>query len=166
VLLFANGTGAPLTTAHPDWPQFVAAMDALCLDLAQQIVLDGEGITKFITLNVTGARSDEEADIAARSVANSFLVKTGWAGTYPVWGRIIDAVGYSRAIVDPDRIAIAYDGVPVARGGMHAGTDPSAIAQVIARPSYTISIDLGLGEGSAVLYTCDCTEEYVRINMF
>ena len=90
---------------------------------------DGEGMTRFVTLKVKGAIDDEQADVAARAVANSFLVKTGWAGTYPVWGRIIDVLGYCKATIEPNAVDMWYN-------------------------------DL------AVVYTCDCTEEYVRINMF
>lgn len=166
VLALANGqSGVTLSPAHPAWADFTAAFDAVCLEMAIQIVKDGEGVTKFITLDVSGARSDADADTAARFVANSYLVKTGWAGTYPVWGRIMDAIGYSPALVDENKVSIDYDNVPVARQGVFAGSPQAAIDAVTKQPAYTIRIDLGLGAGKARLYTCDCTEEYVRINL-
>jgi glutamate N-acetyltransferase/amino-acid N-acetyltransferase len=167
VIALANGrSGVTLAPGSPGWEAFAAAFRAVCMEMAIAIVRDGEGVTKFITLEVSGARSDAEADAAARSVANSYLVKTGWAGTYPVWGRIMDALGYSPATVDETRVSIDYDQVPVARGGVFAGSAQADLDAVTRSPAYTIRIDLGLGPGRARVYTCDCTEEYVRINMF
>jgi glutamate N-acetyltransferase/amino-acid N-acetyltransferase len=167
VLALANGaSGLTLVPGSADWSAFARAFEAVCLEMAIQIVKDGEGVTKFITLDVLGACSDAEADAAARSVANSYLVKTGWAGTYPVWGRIMDSIGYSPAKVEENKVSIDYDQVAVARNGVFAGSKQEDIDAVTRKPAYTIRIDLGLGKGAARVYTCDCTEEYVRINMF
>jgi glutamate N-acetyltransferase/amino-acid N-acetyltransferase len=169
VFVFANGLAgnATLHPGHPDWPQFQAALNGVIFDLAMKIVWDGEGMTKFIELRAKGAASDAEADKALRAVANSFLVKTGWAGTYPVWGRIADVLGYCGVEIDPDAMGIDYEDVPVMRNGMSAGTPKEQLDAIIAGSRYTITVDLGTnGPGTAVLYTCDCTEEYVRINMF
>ena len=169
VLMLANGAAehTPLSVQHPQWESFQHALNDLVFDLAMQIVKDGEGMTRFITLKVQGALDDAQADIAARAVANSLLVKTGWVGTYPVWGRILDVLGYCAAKIDPDRVAIDYDGLPVALNGMAAESDAEALSAVTQSDGYTITMDLGMGgPGEALIYTCDCTEEYVRINMF
>lgn len=169
VIVLANGAAdhTQLVPGHQDWQKFQDALNDLVFDLAMQIVKDGEGMTRFITLKVRGALNDSDADVAVRAVANSLLVKTGWVGTYPVWGRIIDVLGYCRAHINPDRVAMEYDGLPVAVNGMAADTDPEALNAVSQSDGYTITMDLGTGgRGEAVLYTCDCTEEYVRINMF
>ncbi|MCC5842883.1 MAG: bifunctional glutamate N-acetyltransferase/amino-acid acetyltransferase ArgJ [Verrucomicrobia bacterium] len=169
VFVFANGSAgnAALSPEHPDWSLFQTALNGVIFDLAMKIVWDGEGMTKFIELRAKGAVSDAEADKALRAVANSFLVKTGWAGTYPVWGRIADVLGYCGVEIDPDAMGIEYNAIPVMRGGMSAGTPKETLDAVISENRYTITVDLGTGgSGTAVLYTCDCTEEYVRINMF
>ena len=169
VIAFANGSAghAPLTRSHPDFPAFQTALNGVMFDLAMKIVWDGEGMSKFIELRATGAVNDAEADKALRAVANSFLVKTGWAGTYPVWGRIVDVLGYCGVEMDPDRVAMYYNDLQVMRDGMSAFPDSEAMSNIIQGKRYTITMDLGTGgSGRAVLYTCDCTEEYVRINMF
>lgn len=169
VFLFANGVAGnrPLGPDHPDVDLFQTALNGLVFDLAMKIVWDGEGMTRFVELRATGAASDAEADKALRAIANSFLVKTGWAGTYPVWGRIADVLGYCGVELHPDRMAIDYEDVPVMRNGMSAGTPKEKLDGIVTGKRYTITVDLGTGgNGFAILYTCDCTEEYVRINMF
>ncbi len=169
VVLLANGRAGnlPLTPGHADWELFVTALRGVVFDLAMKIVWDGEGMTKFVELRAEGAVSDAEADKALRAIANSFLVKTGWAGTYPVWGRIADVLGYCGVEIDPDRMAIDYDDLPMMRDGVSAKPDPEKLAALLKGNRYTIRVNLGTGgDGAAVLYTCDCTEEYVRINMF
>jgi len=169
VVILANGRAGhePLTPSHPDFAVFQTALEGLVFDLAMKIVWDGEGMTRFVELRAKGAASPAEADKALRAIAHSFLVKTGWAGTYPVWGRIADVLGYCGVDVDPDRMGIDYDNVPVMRRGMAAGTAKGDLDAIVTQKRYTITVDLGTGgDGQAVLYTCDCTEEYVRINMF
>ena len=169
VIAFANGAaGNPtLRENDPDFALFQTALNGLLFDLAMKIVWDGEGMSKFIELRAEGAANDAEADKALRAVATSFLVKTGWAGTYPVWGRIVDVLGYCGVDLNPDRLAMRYDDLPVMRDGMSAFPDKAALEKIITGKRYTIAMDLGTGgNGTAVLYTCDCTEEYVRINMF
>ena len=166
VLFLANGSAghAPLDTTHPDWPAFKAAVFALTHDLAMKIMRDGEGVTKVVTIRVQGAVSNEEADCAARSVGNSLLVKTSWVGNFPNWGRVMDALGYSAATIQEDRVDIAYDGLPATAGGLAASTPLDELKKVIERSSFTIDIDLHVGDGEAIVYSCDCTEEYVKIN--
>ena len=165
-LLLANGAAGhqPLQPGHPDWPAFCAALNALTLNLAVKMARDGEGATKLVTVRVLGARTEADADLAARAVANSLLVKTSWVGDYPNWGRIMDSIGYSRAKVVEERVDISYDQLPAVRGGVFAGTPLRALEKIQHQTAFTITINLNLGRGAAVIYTCDCTEEYVRIN--
>jgi glutamate N-acetyltransferase/amino-acid N-acetyltransferase len=167
VLLMANGEAGnkPLKKSHPDWDAFCEAVNTITMNLALKIVEDGEGASKVVTIRVKGARNEAEADIAARSVANSLLVKTSWVGDYPNWGRIMDALGYSEAKVDEGRVEIRYDDMPAAKDGVAAGTSLEDLKRVQRQKAFTIDIDLHLGAGEAVVYTCNCTEEYVRINM-
>lgn len=167
VLLMANGAAGnrPLRRSHSEWNRFAEALRAVTMNLALKMVEDGEGATKVVTIKVRGARNDADADIAARSVANSLLVKTSWVGDYPNWGRIMDALGYSRAKVDEERVDISYDDLPAARGGLFAGTSVEDLKRIQRQKAFTIDINLNLGGGEAVVYSCDCTEEYVRINM-
>ena len=137
----------------------------VALHLAQKIVEDGEGATKFVTITVSGAASGEDAEKAARAVANSLLVKTSWYGADPNWGRVIDAVGYSGAEVREDLVDIRYDGVFAVRGGRQAPeTTADDMRKIILKRSFSLTIDLHLGQGSDTVYTCDCSPEYVKIN--
>ena len=167
VLLMANGAAGnrPLRPGHKDWPVFVAAMRWLTRELAAKIVKDGEGATKFVTVTVKGARTGADADRAARAVANSLLVKTSWFGMDPNWGRVIAAVGYSGAAVRDDKVSIDFEGVPAVKGGCIApGFSLEQLEAILQRPAFEIVVDLHLGRGCATVYTCDCSEEYVRIN--
>jgi glutamate N-acetyltransferase / amino-acid N-acetyltransferase len=167
VLFFANGQAGnrPLKPTHSDWKVFCEAVNALTINLALKIVADGEGASKVVTVRVKGARSEADADIAARSVANSLLVKTSWVGEYPNWGRIMDALGYSDAKIDEEKVEIRYDDRVAAKNGVVADTPLDDLKRIQRQKAFTIDIDLHLGKGEAVVYTCDCTEEYVRINM-
>ncbi len=167
VLFFANGQAGnrPLKPTHSDWKTFHEAVNAVTLNLALKIVADGEGAGKVVTVRVKGARTEADADIAARSVANSLLVKTSWVGEYPNWGRIMDALGYSDAKIDEEKVEIRYDDKLAAKNGVVAWSSIDDLKRVQRQKAFTIDIDLHLGQGEAVIYTCDCTEEYVRINM-
>lgn len=167
VLLLANGQAGNdvLSPTHTDWPAFREALFSVTLDAAKTIVQDGEGATKVVTVHVTGARSETDAEEAARAVANSSLIKTSWAGGQANWGRVMDAVGYSRAMIVEEAIDIDYDGQPAVRGGLYAGTNQEALDQITQQDSFTLGIDLHQGSGEAMVYSCDTTEEYVRINV-
>ncbi len=167
VLFFANaqaGHSTACAPGHSEWPDFRRAVAEVCFDLAMQIVRDGEGAKKLVTVEVCGARSTAEADAAARAVGNSMLVKTSWAGPHVQWGRVMDALGYSAAKIDPDKVEIDYNGVPAVQNGMPAGTPDATLEQAVAGEAFTLHIDLHLGEGRATIYSCDCTEDYVKIN--
>ena len=167
VLFMANGAagGEPLASGHPDWPAFSGAVAHVTRELALKIAADGEGSTKLVTVNVNGAATVEDARKAARAVANSLLVKTSWYGCDPNWGRVIDAVGYSGADVREEFVDISYDDCHAVHNGQVAGDTALAdLEQVLRQDRFSVNIDLNLGDGTDTVYTCDCSEEYVRIN--
>jgi glutamate N-acetyltransferase/amino-acid N-acetyltransferase len=144
---------------------FGRALEALLERLARMLVVDGEGATKLVTVTVRGALSRREAILAARSVANSPLVKTAINGQDPNWGRIMMALGKSAARVDQTRVSIVFgEETIVERGLFREGAKVEKIREIMSRPEYGITIDLGLGSGEDSVLTCDLSEEYVRIN--
>ncbi len=167
VAILANGLAetAPLEANRRGLRQLAQGVEAVTGRLARLLVEDGEGATKVVTVVVRGAGSRRDALAAARSVAGSLLVKTAINGQDPNWGRIMMALGKSPARVDPDRVAIAFDDeLLVERGALREGARLDRIRETMARPAYTIAIDLGLGRGEERMLTCDLSEEYVRIN--
>jgi glutamate N-acetyltransferase/amino-acid N-acetyltransferase len=167
VAVLANGLAEnpPLERVGPGLRRFARALEALTGRLARMLVTDGEGATKLVTIAVRGAASRRDAVTAARSVANSPLVKTAINGQDPNWGRLMMALGKSAAKVDADRVGIAFeDEALVERGMLREGARVEAIREIMGRPAYTIAIDLGLGRGEDQVWTCDLSEEYVRIN--
>jgi glutamate N-acetyltransferase/amino-acid N-acetyltransferase len=164
VMILANGAAGNKPFKGATALLFQDALNHVCLDLAQKIVRDGERVTKFVTLSVTGAASDKEAERAARAVANSLLVKCSWYGGDPNWGRLMDAVGYSGATVSEGRVMIAYDGIPAVIGGQAARKGMARIKAIAAKDEFTIEINLGIGKGACTLYCSDLTEGYVDFN--
>jgi glutamate N-acetyltransferase/amino-acid N-acetyltransferase len=167
VICLANGQAGNevLSQDSQHWKTFYHALEKVLFDLSMMIVKDGEGATRVITVRVNGAASSGEAEEAARAVANSMLNKTAWAGKRPNWGRIMDAIGYSYAQVQENKVDIDYDDVPAVRNGMAAGTPEEKLVAAVSKEAFTININLNLGSGSTVVYTCNCTEDYVRINV-
>ncbi|MGD1020698.1 MAG: bifunctional glutamate N-acetyltransferase/amino-acid acetyltransferase ArgJ [Verrucomicrobiia bacterium] len=159
VIVLANGVAG-----KPPLTKFQAALDFVCLELAKMIVRDGEGVSKFVTINVRGAATERDAEIAARAVANSVLVKTSWCGGDPNWGRILDALGYSLARVNADLVDVGYEGVPAVRGGLPTRTPIAKLKKIVAKPTFSIDIHLHLGRGRCTMHTCDLTEKYVELN--
>ena len=144
---------------------FEAALEGVLRDLAHQVVRDGEGATKFVAVAVTGAASDADALRAARAVAQSPLVKTALAASDPNWGRIVMAVGKSGARADRDRLAIRIGEVEVAREGWASPLyEEGRAAEHMRGQEVRIAVDLGVGTGEAVIWTCDLTTRYVEIN--
>jgi glutamate N-acetyltransferase/amino-acid N-acetyltransferase len=144
---------------------FRAALDAVLIDLAQQIVRDGEGAEKFVEIAVTGATSATAARRIGLAIGNSPLVKTAIAAGDANWGRIVMAVGKSGERADRDRLAIWIGGVAVAaEGGPVPGYDEAPIARHMAGREITIAVDIGLGRGKATVWTCDLTHRYIDIN--
>ena len=169
VLVFATGKAPgqdPVTDpTDPRLDDFRAALHALMKDLALQIVRDGEGARKMVTINVTGAESDRAAFEIARSIANSPLVKTAVAGEDANWGRVVMAVGKAGEKADRDRLAIWFGDIRVAfQGERDPDYSEEHASAVMRQDEITIRADLGIGDGQATVYTCDLTKEYVAIN--
>jgi len=170
-MLFATGAAAAdgqdrVTSADdPRLAGFCAALNDLLKDLALQVVRDGEGARKMVEITVTGAETDQAAKRIALSIANSPLVKTAVAGEDANWGRIVMAVGKAGEMADRDRLAIWFGDVRVAVDGER---DPhyseAAATAVMQQEDIPVRVDLGLGDGSATVWTCDLTKEYVAIN--
>jgi len=168
VLLFATGRAgnAPLSSFEDAGADaFQAALTDLCLDLAQQVVRDGEGASKFIAIDVEGAESDESAHRIAMSIANSPLVKTAIAGEDANWGRVVMAVGKAGEPAERDRLSIRFGATQVARNGLAVeGYDEAPVAAHLKGQEITIGVDIGLGDGRATVWTCDLTHGYISIN--
>jgi glutamate N-acetyltransferase / amino-acid N-acetyltransferase len=167
VVVLANGLAEnrPVEVGGRGLRQFAAGLDALTTKLARMLVADGEGATKLVTIAVRGAASRKDALAAARSVANSPLVKTAVNGADPNWGRIMMALGKSAARVDQDKVAIAFgEEAIVERGVLREGVRLERIREIMGGQEYEITIDLGLGRGEDRVWTCDLSEEYVHIN--
>lgn len=186
VLVLANGLAANPVLAAPsrsrlrpgpksraarrDGAVFQAALDHVCLELAKMIVRDGEGVSRFVTIRLQGARSAADADAAARAVANSALVKTSWNGGDPNWGRIIDALGYSAAKVAEEKVDIGYS-APGSRNilwslkrGQPTRVKFKKLCAAVAAKEFDLHINLNLGSGDALMYSADLTEAYVDFN--
>jgi glutamate N-acetyltransferase/amino-acid N-acetyltransferase len=149
---------------------FQAALNHVCLELAKMIVRDGEGVSRFVTVRVSGAKNYSDADAAARAVANSALVKTSWHGGDPNWGRIIDALGYSPAAVVEEKVDIGYS-APNSRKvlwSLKRGQPTKAtfkqLCLAVAPKEFDLHIHLNLGNAGAVMYAADLTEHYVDFN--
>ncbi|WP_298840697.1 bifunctional glutamate N-acetyltransferase/amino-acid acetyltransferase ArgJ [uncultured Roseobacter sp.] len=144
---------------------FSTALHGVMRDLAHQVVRDGEGASKFVEITVSGALNDRDARIHALSIANSPLVKTAIAGEDPNWGRVVMAVGKSGAAADRDRLAIRFGNVIVAENGwVSPDYNEAEAAAHMKKQDLLISVDIGLGDGSATVWTCDLTHGYIEIN--
>ncbi len=144
---------------------FEAALSDIMHDLAHQVVRDGEGATKFVTVTVEGAKDDEDAHRVALSIANSPLVKTAIAGEDANWGRVVMAVGKSGAAADRDRLSIRFGDITVAENGWRAPSySEAATSAYMKNPELEIGVDLGIGDGKSTVWTCDLTHGYISIN--
>jgi glutamate N-acetyltransferase/amino-acid N-acetyltransferase len=167
--LVATGAGPLPRIEQPGAPAAQRLQDAItsvCIELAQAIVRDGEGATKFVTINVTGGRDLAECRQVGLTVANSPLVKTALFAGDPNWGRILAAVGRCGvAGLDTDYVNLDIDSVPIVRHGARVPDYAEApVAEVMQRPDFAITIDLGRGGARARFWTCDFSYDYVRIN--
>ena len=145
--------------------EFAAALEEVMLDLAQQVVRDGEGATKFVEIRVTGAVSDTDAKVHGLAIANSPLVKTAIAGEDPNWGRVVMAIGKSGAAADRDLLSISFGDILVAeKGWVSPGYREEDAAAYMKGQELVIGVDLGLGEGKSTVWTCDLTHGYIEIN--
>jgi glutamate N-acetyltransferase / amino-acid N-acetyltransferase len=167
VLVLANGAAgnAPIDgTDRAAQAAFTAALADVCGSLAEQMARDAEGATKFVRVEVVGARSDADARVAARAVANSQLVQCSLNGGDPYCGRVLSELGASGAHLDPDRVDIAYDDVTVCRDGIACAHDEGALAAVMAGHDITIRCDLRLAHGAATILTTDLSHAYIDEN--
>ena len=166
VLIMANGTAgnSPLTEKSPGYKKFRETLFELTDEFSRMIVSDGEGATRLIIIRLHGARNYSDAKKAAFSVAKSPLVKTAVYGRDANWGRIMAALGYSGALIRENSVDISINGIKLVRGGLGTGKDMDASEALRHNNEVTIDINLNIGTGTERVYTCDLTEEYLRIN--
>ena len=164
-VIFANGdSGVTLEENSADTDKFKAALLALMQNLARKQVMDGEGATKFVAIEVDGAPDTESAKLLAEAVANSLLCKTAWFGCDPNWGRIVAALGYAGVKFDPDKVDVFYDDKIVVSKGGDAGTPEKDLAQILQNREFTVKVHLNQGKGEYWVWTSDVSYEYVKIN--
>lgn len=166
VVVLANGMAGntKITEENAAYETFCAKLMALCTELAKEIAADGEGASKFLTINVKGAKSFADAKTVGMAVANSPLVKTAFFGEDPNWGRVICAVGYSGADMVPEKTVVKFGGITIFDCGVGAAYDSEALVKVMREKDITIDIELNMGEADATVWTCDLSYEYVKIN--
>lgn len=166
VIVLANGeaNNAKITEENADYQIFFDKLMMLCTELAKQIAADGEGASKFLTINVKGAKSFADAKTVGMAIANSPLVKTAFFGEDPNWGRVICAVGYSGADMVPEKTVVKFGGITIFANGTGATYDEKALAHVMKEKDIVIDIELNMGQKDATVWSCDLSYEYVKIN--
>ena len=166
VIVLANGeaNNAKITEENADYQIFFDKLMMLCTEIAKQIAADGEGASKFLTINVRGAKSFADAKTVGMAIANSPLVKTAFFGEDPNWGRVICAVGYSGADMVPEKTVVKFGGITIFANGTGATYDEKALAHVMKQKDIVIDIELNMGEEDATVWSCDLSYEYVKIN--
>jgi len=165
ILLTSGLAGNPTVTKQDaSFAKFARALDELCDDLARQMALDAEGATRMFKVMIKGAATQAEAAIAARAVADYDLVKCAVNGGDPKWGRIVCAVGSSRARVNPDKLTCKLDKLIVFRNGQPARFDVKQASRIVSQREHTITVDLGMGKNSDFCYGVDLSRDYVTIN--
>jgi len=167
VLLMANGKAAhpAIQKMDKDGKMFESMLTEVCGELAKSVVKDGEGATKFVEIQVKGAKSEDDAKRAAYAIAHSPLVKTAFFGEDANWGRILSALGHSGAKIDPGRIDVSFDNAPIVRKGMgvHPRQEERA-SQVIKKKSFCVTVHLHQGKSGTSVFTTDLSIDYVKIN--
>ena len=166
LLVLANGfaKNEEIRENTSAFQQFLAALEYILIKLAKMIARDGEGATKFLEIIVSGARTEDEATQAARSVANSNLVKTALHGADANWGRILCAVGYSGVEFNPAKVSIGFNDLPVLKPNYEIVLDEEKAKATLSQDNITVQINLNQGSAEARFWTCDLTKEYVHIN--
>jgi len=165
VLVMANGLSGVVIQSPAQKDIFQKILDEIFLDLAKQLVRDGEGVTKLVEIKVRNAPSDSDAQKVADTVAHSPLVKTAFFGEDANWGRIIGAVGRAGVDVDPNRIDLYFDDVQMVKAGMGCGkTVELEATKVLKKSEFTVAVHLNMGQGFGSMITCDFSVDYVRIN--
>ena len=166
VVVLANGAAGnkKIITKDADYEKFYETLKNICIELAKKIAADGEGASKFLTINVTGAKTFADAKQVGMSVANSPLVKTAFFGQDANPGRTICAVGYSGVQLDPEKISIRFGALTVYDKGLVTKFDEDAMRKILAEHDIIVDIELGLDDAAATVYTCDLSFQYVKIN--
>lgn len=166
VLVMASGLADTdqLTPSHPDWDNFTLALHKTFEDLAKQIARDGEGATKLVEVNVTGALTDDEARIIAKKIVGSNLVKTAIYGADANWGRIIGAIGHSAATVNPDNVDISIGDIQMLKSSQPHPFSEDLAKEYLQNKDVIIHVNLNLGSGNGTAWGCDLTYDYIKIN--
>ena len=166
VLILANGFSRVKIEEQSGVIQaeFKDAVLQVCKTLARKCVTDGEKVTKFVELQIDGAPSNEDAEKVARCIANSLLVKSSWYGSDPNWGRIVDAAGYAQIGLDFDRFDLSYNEVPAVEMGKPLPMNKNKWKEIVSQKAFELKIHLHMGEGSAIIWSNDLSEEYVNYN--
>jgi glutamate N-acetyltransferase/amino-acid N-acetyltransferase len=167
VLMLANraADNRALRYGTPAFKTFQRGLDHVTKHLARMVVEDGEGVTKFVEVQVHGAATLSDARRAAEAIANSNLVKCAWFGNDPNWGRLMDAIGYSGCKLREELVDIYYNGVLGVKGGMASKTPFAKLQEIVAEKKFTVCVDLHLGSAEYTVFTTDLSVEYVKLNM-
>ncbi len=174
VLLLSNGMSGVSLSTGDELSEFQSALDALTRYLAQEVVRDGEGVTKFVTLDVINAATEADAERIGQTIGASVLTKSAFYGSDANWGRIVAAAGRAGTAFDPDRSSLSLaageaasdggGGLKIFSGGMPTDYEEADAAAIMAQPSMTFTLDCGIGAGRATIWTCDISHEYISIN--
>jgi glutamate N-acetyltransferase/amino-acid N-acetyltransferase len=162
--LLASGLSGGKINTIPNAKKFLAALTEVCQSLAHQIAADGEGATKVVAITVRRAASDAAAEAMARAIANSPLVKCAMHGNDPNWGRIVSAAGLAGVTFNPDKCALTLQGTTVFRAGRPLVFNANAVSRALDAKEVTVDLDCRAGTGSATVWTCDLSKQYVAIN--
>jgi glutamate N-acetyltransferase/amino-acid N-acetyltransferase len=166
VLALASGTAGNhvLRSYHRKLEAFQSALNHVTLEMAKAIVLDGEGVTRFVEISIQGASTHQEARVAAETISVSMLNKSAWCGGDPNWGRLMASLGYADIRLKEELVDIYYDGLLAVRHGRATSCPVERLRKIVNKPAFQITINLNLGSGCHKVYTTDLTEEYVRLN--
>lgn len=164
VLLSNRLSGIKINPNDQDYKTFRSALIAICQEMAKSITSDGEGATKLITISIKNAKTKKDADVVARAIANSPLFKTAMNGSDANWGRILSAAGNSGAYFSPEKVTIKFDELSILKPNFTNGFNEEEAKKILSQNNVTVSLDLNEGEGSSTWWTCDFSEEYVKIN--
>ncbi|MDR0933261.1 MAG: bifunctional glutamate N-acetyltransferase/amino-acid acetyltransferase ArgJ [Victivallales bacterium] len=165
VIVMANGLSkVEITPDSANAETFRQALLEVMQQLAREMVMDGEGVTKFVHVEISNAQTQNDAKLCAEAIANSLLCKTAWFGGDPNWGRVVAALGYSGAQFTPEKVDVFYDKLPVVKAGGDAGTSEDALSEIVRKREFTVAVDLHDGEESYWVWTNDISYDYVKIN--
>ncbi len=165
VVLLANGKSSiKIVEGEKDYEIFISALTTICKEMAKSIASDGEGATKLITISINNAKTKKDADAIAKAMANSPLFKTAMNGNDANWGRILSAAGNSGADFSPEKVAIKFDDLQILKPNFLNGFNEDEARKVLSKDNVTISLDLNEGKESSTWWTCDFSEDYVKIN--